>query len=75
MLELETFNIFDIFESEKLVKAKGPEIITLIFYQKLLMDIINNKNGGTIQLVLLFEEYLKEKSIFLKNMALSVTNQ
>lgn len=65
---LETFNVFDMFDSSELVKSKSSEIVFFSFYENLLNDSNNSISEDFIQIFRLFEQFLnnsKEKSILL----------
>ena len=67
---LQTFNIFDLFESSENVKSKTSEILIFSFYQDLLKDISIDPENTVIEIFKLFEKYLrssKDKAFLFKN--------
>jgi len=72
MAELETFNIFDLFDSAEETKSKKDLIFFYSFYQDLFEDLINTEKTNTRPLFQLFEEFLlnsEQKIILLKNIS------
>ena len=56
--DLETFDVFDLFDSAEFVKSKSSNLWILSFYEELLNDIEVEDKSVVILLFQLFEEYL-----------------
>ncbi len=72
MAELETFDIFDLFESDEGAKSKKDFIFFYSFYQDLFEDLISKEKTNTRPIFELFEESLlnsEQKIILLKNIS------
>ena len=70
LYDLETFSVFDLFESSENVKSKTSDILLFSFYQDLLRDVRSDENSTTVELFKLFEEYLrssKDKTFLFTN--------
>ena len=55
--ELESVNIFDIFDSSEYVKFKAPEMMMFLFYQELLITLGTGNENESLKLLRLFEKY------------------
>ena len=67
IIELESFSVFDMFDSSKFLKSGSTEIVVSLFYQDLLRSLISESESGSIKIFELFEVFLQSldnKSIF-----------
>lgn len=70
-IDLESFEIFDLFESSEQFKSGSGKIAFSSFYQDLLVNLTLDSNDNSIQIFELFEIFLysvKNKTIFLTNL-------
>lgn len=72
---LESFSVFDLFDSGEESKSKVAELKFYSFYENLFDDITNNSEGGSLQLFKLFEQYLyslKDNLVFRTNLSVDL---